>query len=244
MKFSNRILWRTLPVFVIVPLLILLLLNVPYPLFSTSVSANNLTLYSDRMFEAPAGQHVLELAAAKLAQSPLYSAQQKHQVFLCNATWRQRLFFLHKYGVAGVNYYPFTTNVFMRNSIVDENALIGPSGNRASGERTLDYFIAHEITHTLTGQAIGKTAYMSLPEWKREGYADYVARKSSFNYEEAKHAFLVNDPKMDPAKSGLYLRFNLLVAHLLDKKHWTVQQLLTTPIEQASVEEMVRAEKD
>src|SRR4029077_9807876 len=110
----------------------------------------------------------------------------------------------------GVNYYPFTTNVFMRNSIIDENALIGPSGNRASGERTLDYFIAHEITHTLTGQAIGKLAYAVLPEWKREGYADYVAKQSAFDYEEAKRAFLANDPKMVPATSGLYLHYNLL----------------------------------
>jgi len=244
MRINKRILGRALLILVIAPFALLLFLNVPYPLFSASVSANNITLYSDRAFEAAAGRHVLELAATKLAQSPLYSAQQKHQVFVCNATWRQRLFFLHKYGVAGVNYYPFTTNVFMRNSIVEENALIGASGNRASGERTLDYFIAHEITHTLTGQAIGKMAFMVLPEWKREGYADYVARNPVFNYEEAKHAFLVNDPKMDPAKSGLYLRYNLLVAHLLDKKHWSVQQLLTTPIEQTSVEEMVRAEKD
>ena len=87
-------------------------------------------------------------------------------------------------------------------------------------------------------------AYMRLPEWKREGYADYVARKSVFNYDEAKRAFLANDPKMDPVKSGLYLRYNLLVAHLLDKKHWTVQQMLTTALEQSSVEDMIRAEKD
>jgi hypothetical protein len=242
MRFNKKALWRTSAILAIVPVAMLLLLNLPHPLFSTSVSAKNLTLYSDRTFEAAAGQRVLESAAAKLAQSPLYSAQQKHEVFVCNAAWRQRLFFLQHYGVAGVNYYPFTTNVFMRNSIIEENGLIGPSGYRAAGERTLDFFIAHEITHTLTGQAIGNMAYMALPEWKREGYADYVARQSVFNYDEAKRAFLANDPKMDPAKSGLYLRFNLLVAHLLDKKHWSVQQMLTTPIDQASVEEMIRVE--
>lgn len=244
MKFNKKTLWRTLAILAIVPLAMLLLFNVPHPLFSASASANNLTLYSDRTFEAAAGRHVLELAEAKLAQSPLYSPEQKYEVFVCNAAWRQRLFFLHNYGVAGVNHYPFTTNVFMRNSIIEENGLIGPSGNRAAGERTLDFFIAHEITHTLTGQAIGIMAYLALPQWKREGYADYVARKSVFNYDEAKRAFLANDPKMDWAKSGLYLRFNLLVAHLLDKKHWSVQQMLTTPIEQTSVEEMIRAEKN
>lgn len=45
---------------------------------------------------------------------------------------------------------------------------------------------------------------------------------------------------MDPAKSGLYLRYNLLVAHLLDKERWTVQRLLTEAIAQGEVEARLR----
>jgi hypothetical protein len=164
-------------------------------------------------------------------------------VFVCNARWRQRLFFTYVYGVGGVNYYPFTTNVFLRDSIIEENCLIGPNGNRVAGERTLDYFIAHEITHTLTGQAVGGIAYHRLPQWKREGYADYVGKGAAFNYDEAKRAFLADDPKMDWARSGLYGRFHLLVAHLLEQQQWSVQRLLTDPIEQQTVEAMIRAEK-
>ncbi|MBO0863348.1 MAG: hypothetical protein J2P21_33615 [Chloracidobacterium sp.] len=48
----------------------------------------------------------LDLAEAKLAKSPLYVADQKHLVFICNERWRQRLFFTYEYGVGGVNYYP------------------------------------------------------------------------------------------------------------------------------------------
>lgn len=219
------------------------MLNVPQPFFHTSVSAKNLTLYSDQSFAAAAGQQVLALAEAKLARSPLYSAEQQHLIFICNARWRQRLFFTYVYGVGGVNYYPFTTNVFLRDSVIEENCLIGPHGKRLEAERPLDYFIAHEITHTLTGQAIGPVAYHRLPQWKREGYADYVGKGASFNYDEAKRAFLANDPKMDWAKSGLYWRFHLLVAHLLDKQHWSVQRLLEDPIEQQAIEEAMRAEK-
>jgi hypothetical protein len=220
-----------------------LLLSAPQPFFSTSISAKNLTLYSDQAFAPAAGQRVLKLAEAKLACSPLYSAAQKHLVFVCNARWRQRLFFTYVYGVGGVNYYPFTTNVFLRDSIIEENCLIGPNGNRVAGERTLDYFIAHEITHTLTGQAVGGIAYHRLPQWKREGYADYVGKGAAFNYDEAKRAFLADDPKMDWARSGLYGRFHLLVAHLLEQQQWSVQRLLTDPIEQQTVEAMIRAEK-
>ena len=216
------------------------LLSFPKAFFHTSARANNLALYSDQPFASERGKQVMEKAVAKLSTSPLYSAQQDHTVFICNARWRQRLFFTYVYGVGGVNYYPFTTNVFLRDSIIEENCLIGPSGQRVPGERTLDYFIAHEITHTLTGQAVGGVAYHRLPQWVREGYADYVGKGAAFNYDEAWRALLAGDPKMDYAKSGLYWRFNLLVAHLLDKQHWSVQRLLTEALEQQVIENQVR----
>ena len=242
MKFSKKMLLKTGAAFVVVAALMWGLLSLPQPFFHTSVSAKNLTLYSDQPFASAAGQQVLQLVEAKLTTSPLYSAAQKHLVFICNARWRQRLFFTYQYGVGGVNYYPITTNVFLRDSIIEENCLIGPGGNRVAGDRTLDYFIAHEIAHSLTGQAVGGIAYHRLPQWKREGYADYLGKGAAFNYDEAKRAFSANDPKMDWAKSGLYWRFNLLVAHLLEKQHWNVQRVLEDPIEQAAVEAMIRAE--
>ncbi len=243
MKFPKKTLLKMGAAIVTIMALLWLLLSVPQPFFHSSVNAKNLTLYSDQSFTPAAGQRVLELTEAKLAQSPLYSTEQKHLVFICNARGRQRLFFLHHYGVGGVNYYPFTTNVFLRDSIITENCLIGPNGHRVPGERTLDYFIAYEITHSLTGQAIGPIAYHRLPQWKREGYADYVGIGAAFHYDEAKRAFLAADPKMDYGQSGLYWRFNLLVAHLLEKQRWSVPQLLTEPIEQAAVEAMIRLEK-
>lgn len=243
MKFKKKTLLKLFAGIAGAFALVLLALSVSQPFFGSSVSAKNLTLYSDQPFASESGQRVLQQVEAKLATSPLYSAEQKHQVFICNARWRQRIFFTYVYGAGGVNYYPVTTNVFLRDSIIEENCLIGPKGSRVQGERTLDYFIAHEITHTLTGQAVGGIAYHRLPQWKREGYADYVGKGAAFNYDEARKAFLANDPKMDWAKSGLYWRFHLLVAHLLDKQHWSVRKVLTEPIEQTVVEEMIRAEQ-
>ncbi len=242
MNLKKKLLLKIGAALIAVVALLLVVLSVPQPFFHVSVSAKNLTLYSDKSFVPEAGQQVLQLVETKLAKSPLYSPAQNHQVFICNARWRQRIFFTYSYGVGGVNYYPFTTNIFLRDSIIEENCLIGPNGSRVTADRSLDYFIAHEITHSLTGQAIGGIAYHRLPQWKREGYADYVGKGAAFNYDEAKRAFLADDRKMDYAKSGLYWRFNLLVAHLLDKKHWSIQQLLTEPIEQSAVEEMIRAE--
>jgi hypothetical protein len=228
----------------IVFLLYLALLCFPQPFFHWSVSAENLTLYSDRPFAPEEGKKILEIAQAKLATSPLYSDQEAHRIFICNARWRQWLFFNKNYGVGGLNYYPLTSNVFLRDAKIEENRLVSPSGNPVAGERTLDYFITHEIAHTLTTKAAGWYRHWRLPEWMREGYPDYVGRGNAFHYDEARQAFLNNVREMDRWQSGLYLRYNLLVAHLLDKEHWSVQQLLNNAIDQSAVEERVKEESN
>jgi hypothetical protein len=216
------------------------LLCFPQPFFRWSVSAANLTLYSDKPFSEEEARKLLEITRSKLAASPLYSAEQQHRIFICNARWRQRLFFNRNYGVGGVNYYPFTTNVFLRDAIIEENRLIAPTGNPVPNERTLDYFMTHEIGHTLTKQATGSIRHWRMPEWITEGYPDYLGRGDAFHYDEARQAFLAETREMDRWKSGLYLRYNLLVAYLLDKQHWSVERLLEEPIEQKVVEDQVR----
>jgi hypothetical protein len=243
MKLRKTLLLRFAAASAAVFAIYLILLCFPQKFFGSAVRANNLALYSDQPFSDVAGQQVLELTAAKLSASPLYTARQSHAVFICNARWRQRLFFNRNYGVGGVNHYPITTNVFLRDAVIEDNCLIGPRGNPVKGDRTLDYFITHEITHTLTAQAIGSIDYYRLPQWVREGYADYVGKGAAFNYDEAKRAFLAGVPEMDWEKSGLYWRYNLLVAQLLDKQGWNVRQLLETPIEQKTVEDLIRNEK-
>lgn len=220
----------------------LVLLCFPQPFFRWSVSSSNLTLYSDSSFSPEEGERVLELVEAKLSASPLFSARMHHSIFICNARWRQFLFFNRLYRVGGVNYYPLTSNVFLRDAVVEDNRLISPSGNAVQGDRTLDYFITHEITHTITKKGAGLYRHYNLPEYVREGYPDYIAKGNAFHYDEAKRAFLSEVPEMDRWKSGLYLRYNLLVAHLLEKENWSVQQLIEGPPEQEAAEEAVRKE--
>lgn len=217
------------------------LLSFPQPLFGFSVRADRLILRSDQPFSTAAAKNVLELARVKLATSPIYLSGQEHAIYICNARWRQRLLFNKDYGVGGVAPYPVSRNVFLRDASIETNRLIGPRGNPVPDDRTLDYFIAHEITHQLTGQALGPVRYLRLPPWVREGYADYVGKGGSFHYDEARRAFLAGAPEMDWRKSGLYWRYNLLVAHLLDRRHWTVQRLLHDPPAQQWVEDEIRA---
>jgi hypothetical protein len=219
------------------------LLGIPQPFFAFSVRAENLVLQSDREFSEAAGKEVLELAVKKLARSPLFSGRQSHSVFICNSRWRQMLFFNKDFGVGGVAQYPATPNVFLRGARIEDNRLISPRGTLVLGDRTLDYYVAHEITHQLTGRAVGPLRFYRLPQWVREGYADYVGKGISFDYYAARRAFLAKTPEMDFKRSGLYGRFHLLVAYLLDHQHWTVEQLLNNPPSEAGVEAAISEEK-
>lgn len=205
------------------------LLCTPQPFFSYSVRAEGITLYADRPLPKSATQNVLRLSRQKLAASSLHAIDPNPTVFICNSRWRQFLFFNKHYGVAGVSPYPLTTNVFLRDASLDTNRLISPRGVPVPGDRTLDYFVAHEITHELTGRAIGPWRFYRMPQWVREGYADYVGKGASFNYTSARNAFLTGTFEMNFERSGQYCRFHLLVAYLLDHRGWTVDRLLRGP---------------
>jgi hypothetical protein len=129
------------------------LLGIPQQFFAFSVRAENLVLQSDREFSEAAGKQVLELAAKKLARSPLFSGRQSHSVFICNSRWRQMLFFNKDFGVGGVAQYPATPNVFLR-ARIEDNRLISPRGTLVMGDHS-GLLVAHEITHQLTGRAVG-----------------------------------------------------------------------------------------
>ena len=220
-----------------------LMLCVPQPFFAHSVRAGGIVVYSDRPLAEGAARNVLQLALGKLAKCPLYAMHPDASVYVCNSRWREALFFNKHYGVGGVSPYPLTTNVFLRGAAFEDNRLISRSGIPVPGDRTLDYYVAHELTHELTGRLVGPLGFYKMPQWVREGYADYVG-KGNFNYAEARQAFLTGALEMDFQGSGLYSRFHLLVAYLLDHQHWSVDRLLHEPWpDQVEVESAIRAEK-
>ncbi len=108
--------------------------------------------------------------------------------------------------------------------------------------RRLDHFVAHEIAHLLTGQTIGEERFRNLPTWIKEGYAEYVGSTGTFSYPDTVKAFQNGDAKMNTPPSVPYLRYNLLVAYLLEKQKWSPQELFERTPSQAEVEELLRAE--
>jgi hypothetical protein len=116
-----------------------------------------------------------------------------------------------------------------------------PGGKPVPGDRTLDYFIAHEVTHQLTGRALGPVAYLRLPRWVREGYADYIGKGSQIDLDGYRKAFLAGAPEMNYQRSGLYCEFHLFVAWQLIHEGWTVDRLLHNYPPEETVVAAIRA---
>ena len=89
-------------------------------------------------------------------------------------------------------------------------------------------------------QFLGRWSYLQLPAWKREGYADYVAKDPNFISAERLAALRTNAPEMNPRRSGLYLRHHLLVAYLLDVQRMDAATMLTQPLSETLLERQLR----
>jgi len=212
----------------------------PQPLFAYSAQRANIVLHSRAPLPVQAGA-LLDDVVTRVARSPLYDERRTHHVFLCDTPGLFGLFALWDRKVGGLAQIYLGGNVFIRPSSVERNRVIGPSGQEKPGERTLAYFIAHEVTHAMTGDRVGRWRYHGLAAFQKEGYADYVAFSRPVDFARGRELLERDAPEMSPQRSGLYLRYELMVAHLLERQGMTVDGLLAGPIDPTPVLAALRA---
>jgi hypothetical protein len=212
------------------------LLMRPQIVFAYEARAQNVVLHA----QAPLPAQAAEIAAAahqRISRSPLYVSTDTYDVYLCDSSALFAVFALWHHNVGGIADVYLTQNVWLRPSRIEGDRLIGPSGAEASGDRTLTYFIAHEITHIMTARRVGRLGYYQLEKWQQEGYADYVGKGGVFDFAAVQRDLRAGIPALDPRRSGLYLRYHLLVTELIDHKGMTPEALLSHAIEAAPLEQ-------
>jgi hypothetical protein len=214
------------------------LLNIPQLLFPYNAQEGRLSLWSDEPFEAEAVHRLIADADTRIRRTVL-DDHRSHGVVIANKEWHRHLVFLWNYGAAGLNWYPITRNVFIRTASIAQNRVIRPQGKAVEPPRTLAYYIAHEIGHTLTAEHVGLWRYHRLPRWLREGVADYIGFGGKVDVDKLLRALRAGDPDLDFKKSGTYARYRLLVAGLLDREHWTMDRLLQSAPSQKEAETIV-----
>ncbi len=207
----------------------------PQPLFAHEVRRGNVVLHARVPLEPKAGL-LLDEVVRRVARSPLYDPKRVHHVFLCDTPALFTFFEPWRRKVGGVTQWHLVGNVFIRPFNLDRGTVIGPSGDEKTGERTLAYFIAHELTHAMTADRVGRWGYAHLAAFQAEGYADYVAFDHEVAFAAGRAALASDAFEMSPQRSGLYRRYELLVAWLLERRAMSVDELLARPLDQRSIE--------
>jgi len=214
----------------------------PQLLFAHHVRHGIYDVWSDRPIP-PAIGPVLDDVTRRLARAEIDEPARGERIFLCNDDWRLALFSKRLNGrLGGVADNEISRSVFIRHADVDANTVIRPDGQVAGPDRPLSYYIAHELTHILEGDVVGRAMHFTEPTWLLEGYADYVGKGGAFDLAENRRLLLANDPRLDFRRSGLYRRYHLEVAELIERRHIGVRQLLAHPPAEASALAMVEAD--
>lgn len=214
-----------------------LLLCFPQVLFAHQVSSGSLTVYS----REPLDQNIsiiLERVQQRLAASPINSADVKPQIFLTNSYGFYSALSLYIGANSfGKGYAPLpTSNVFINksdtaNDLVFRNA---PDHN----QRSLSGVVAHEITHLLIRKRYGYWRNLTMPTWKREGYAEYVAGGSTLDYETGVRMWKAN-PR--DGTGYQYFKYYMLVKYLLEHDKLNVDDLFNREFDVPSLEARVLA---
>ena len=210
-------------------------LTYPQPLFPYHATQGRLSLYSDRPFDAARADEILADVERRLSRSSL-DDDHEHRIFVSNSEWRRRILFLWNAGAAGVNYYPLTRNVFIGRADVDGDRALTSTGGPKSPPRTLGYYAAHEIAHTLIKEQLAPLQQLKLPRWVNEGLADDIGFGDNADIDGLLRRLQTGDPDLDPARSGHYDRYRLLVRYLMNRNGWTAAKLVTSFMPQSEAE--------
>ena len=214
----------------------LIVLAHPQPLFAYELRRDGLTVHATTPIPDAMGA-TLDRATQRLKRSPLTASAGDTHVFICESRGLFAFFARQNYRVGGIADWLVGRHVFLRESDMVNDRLISPGGTPVAANRPLSYFIAHEAMHIAIARYVGRARYSQLPQWLDDGYADYIAR--DIDYVDALAKMKENARELDPARSGLYLRYHLIVAYLIEKKGQSIEALLANPPARETVEREV-----
>lgn len=226
---AQRIIERRLGVLALLIGMLALPLLYPDPLFAHAARYGVFDIKSDRPID-PAMAQVIADAERRLRSSELFQPDDRFQMYICTDPWRL-LLFTRSTQVGGA-VEPVTRNIYLREVDIRHNRLIGPDGEIADADvRPLSYFIAHEAAHVLEGRRFGRLAALRAPKWLSDGLADMIGKGGDFDIAENRARLLSGDPDMtaDRARVGLYRRYHLMVAALIQEQGRTAADLYAAP---------------
>jgi len=214
----------------------------PDPLFAFSLGSGKIIVSSDRPIPSTGGERFLRDCERLLDRSPLSATARQYRIYVTNEEWRRLLFFFARPKPWGLAYFfGFGGTAFLSGANF-ENGRVVHRGYVGTPPRTLAYLCAHELTHIIASEHLG-LARFHVPTWVWEGFPDYVGIENRESFEDLRDALgdrPVDIPMM--MQYGSYPRYRLLVTFFLERKGWSVDQLLKTRLTEDEAVELIRAD--
>lgn len=215
--------YRTYRVFnyTFVGILTVYLLTIAFPqyLFANHISHGKFTVYSRQKPDENIDK-VLDLAEARLVNSPLYDETVARRIFLTDSHVFYT-FLSNKAFRSFANSVPMIDNILVNRSDVAADKVFVDRPIRNS--RSLSGVLAHEVTHLFIRKKLGTARVMFLvPTWKNEGYCEYIAGDTTISFEDGVKLWQ-EDPN-DDAKYA-YFKYHQMVKYLLDDEKISVEEL-------------------
>jgi len=199
-------------IIIVLAAIYILTLCFPEPFFKNKVTVGNITVYSDEEIPVEINE-IVRTAESRIQKSAIYK-NEKQRIFIANNLIRWNYFSNTNHKAGAISYVYFINNIFLRKVDIKNNRLYGPSGKAAGGDRTLAYFMAHEMTHRLEFQSMPWYKYSIKENWIQEGYSEYIGHDSQ-NYETSLKYYL-EVPENAGAKR--YTKLRAMTAYLLEKE--------------------------
>lgn len=199
----------------------LLTLIFPQYLFAHTVSHKNFKVYARQPLDENMTR-VLEAAEARLSKSPIYDGQATQRIFISDS-FAFYTFLSPVQRKAFANTLPGIGNI--RVNRVDASRDLVFRDAPLDNQRSLGGVIAHEVTHNMVRQKFGLiNSFTSLPNWKDEGYCEYVAGETTLSFEEGLRRWRENPN--DDARFA-YFKYHQMVKFLLDVEKISVEELFS-----------------
>lgn len=219
--------------FLLIAAAFVFLLVYPQVLFAHEVRYKNFTVYSRQ----PLDQNlyaVLDKVEAQLSKSPINDTSVHPKIFLTNSQKLYSVLGLYLGSNSFGKAYPLlpTSNVFINETDVSRDLVFRKA--ETGNQRSLSGVLAHEITHLHIRKKFGYIKNFTMPAWKKEGYAEYIAGGSTLDYETG-----VKMWKANPADGTgyQYFKYYLTVKYLIeDEKLITVDELFNMDLDQFQME--------